>query len=359
MNISHAMSDRRLSYAQRFVADFMREDSRPKFIFGCNVYGHALVEHLKIDGFIDDFREDRHFLDLPVSRIGDVPRESLVLVASGGRPFSALRKVQAAGFECLDYFAFHRICGLPLKEVVFNEGFALDYQTNVEKYQKIYHLLADEESRDTFEKLINFRLTYDLNVINGFTDQENEQYFESFLQLKSQNETFVDVGSFDGFTSYSFIKSCPQYSAVHVFEPDPRNMRLCRERLSGLRDCVFHNLGLSNRKQLLNFDAAGSASRISGIGATQIVVDRLDDVLDVKPTLIKMDIEGAELQAVEGSVETIARFHPRLALSIYHNPGDFWRLPERILDIRNDYKLFVRHYTESIYETVMFFQPEI
>ncbi len=72
-----------------------------------------------------------------------------------------------------------------------------------------------------------------------------------------------------------------------------------------------------------------------------------------------MDIEGAELNAIDGAAATIARAHPRLALSIYHNAGDFWRVPERVLGIRSDYKLYIRHYTESIYETVMFFQPDV
>jgi FkbM family methyltransferase len=359
MNIQHAMNDRRAAAAKRFAAEFSRRDGRPKFVFGCNVYGHALAEQLPINGFIDDFTKEPTFLDLPVLRMNDVPRGALVLVAAGGRPFTALERVERAGFECLDYFAFYSASGLPLREVAFNEGFVSDYQANAVKYERIFDKLADRESRETFEKLISFRLTYDLDCLRGFTARESEQYFEPFLKLKQQGETFVDVGSFDGFTSQSFIERCPNYTSVHVFEPDPHNMERCKARLSGQRNITFHQLGLSNKKQQLNFDIAGSSSRISQAGSIQIVVDRLDDTLDADPTLIKMDIEGAEFDAVEGATETIARAHPRLALSIYHNAGDFWRLPERILDIRSDYRLFIRHYTESIYETVMFFQPDV
>lgn len=94
-------------------------------------------------------------------------------------------------------------------------------------------------------------------------------------------------------------------------------------------------------------------------GSIRIEVDRLDDVLEdrFKPTLIKMDIEGAEMLAIEGAKHTITTYHPRLALCVYHNVGDFWRIPLKIFSLRNDYRVHLRHYTESIYETVMFFIP--
>ena len=87
---------------------------------------------------------------------------------------------------------------------------------------------------------------------------------------------------------------------------------------------------------------------------------RLEDVLQdrFKPTLIKMDIEGAELLEIEGSKHNITTYHPRLAICVYHNVGDFWRIPRKILSLRSDYQIYLRHYTESIYETVMFFIPK-
>jgi hypothetical protein len=88
-----------------------------------------------------------------------------------------------------------------------------------------------------------------------------------------------------------------------------------------------------------------------------IEVDRLDDVLDEAPTLIKIDIEGEEAAAIEGARRTIAAHHPRLAICVYHRAGDFWRIPRQVLAIRDDYDIYLRHYTESIYETVMFFMP--
>ena len=63
------------------------------------------------------------------------------------------------------------------------------------------------------------------------------------------------------------------------------------------------------------------------------------NLLDV----LKMDIEGAECQALEGARQTIAQCHPRLAICVYHNVGDFYRIPRLVLSIRSDYDIYLRH----------------
>lgn len=61
-------------------------------------------------------------------------------------------------------------------------------------------------------------------------------------------------------------------------------------------------------------------------------------------TLIKMDIEGAEFAALKGAEKTIRKYRPRLAISIYHNPADYWRLCELIHQFCPEYKFAVRHH---------------
>ncbi len=63
----------------------------------------------------------------------------------------------------------------------------------------------------------------------------------------------------------------------------------------------------------------------------------------IKLHLSKMDIEGAEGSAIEGSKSIIKNYHPKLAISVYHKKDDFWKIPEQILSIRDDYKIFLRH----------------
>lgn len=259
--------------------------------------------------------------------------------------------------ESLDYFSFLKWSGLNLTDVVFNEGLKQEFEENYSNYEWIYNLLADDSSKIIFKKLVSFRYTYDIEQLKGFNAREEYQYFEDFLNLSPQGESFIDVGCFNGFTSLEFIKKCPEYSSIHILEPDANNYRNCLNALKGLPNIHFHNLGASNSQNILKFNTSGSGSRISENGALTIKVDKIDALIKSPISFIKMDIEGAESLAIEGSKNTILKNHPKLAICVYHQVGDFWKIPKLILSIRNDYDIYLRHYTESIYESVMFFIP--
>ena len=77
-----------------------------------------------------------------------------------------------------------------------------------------------------------------------------------------------------------------------------------------------------------------------------VSVTRLDDVpVCSEATWIKMDIEGAEMQALAGAKDTILRNHPRLTICIYHSDEDMLRIPEYIHNLVPEYKLYIGHHT--------------
>ena len=175
-----------------------------------------------------------------------------------------------------------------------------------------------------------------ISHLEGFTQRENVQYFEDFLLLEPEGETFVDVGAYDGYTSQDFIARCPRYRAVYAFEPNRTNFQKCMTALGAFPNVRCYPIGLFRSKTTLRFDSQASSSKVSDTGTDSIEVDRLDDVLNDTPTFIKMDTEGGESAAIEGGCKTIATTHPKMAISVYHRPGDFWRIPEQILAIRGD-----------------------
>jgi FkbM family methyltransferase len=345
--------------ARSFWRAFTSDTSRPKFVFGCNVYSESISQHAAVDGFIDDFSKKPSFCDRPIVKSADIPKNALVLAASGGRPLTVRRMLDKLGVEQLDYFAVRKWADTDLKDVVFNEGYTEEFKANEAKFQWIHDRLADDVSRDIFRRLVSFRLTYDLDVLEGFTDRQKEQYFEPFLKLKPDGETFLDVGCFDGFTSLEFMKHCPNYRAIHAFEPDPANLANCERNLAGRPNLTLWPLGASDHKGTVSFSMAGSASGVTSAGEMAIAIDKIDDVLKGKgaPTFIKMDTEGSEAPALTGAAATIKSHTPRLAISVYHKPADFWRIPRLVLDMSDNYEIYMRHYTECIYETVMSFVP--
>ncbi len=347
--------------ARRFYERFSSPGKTQCFLFGYNRYADEILRNFRISGVVDDYTAAQEIRSVPVLRSSDLPKDALVLSLSGGRPLTARNLLNSQGVENLDYFSFRKVAKEKLCPVHFNEGFEKDFSENYKKYEWVYDCLRDAESKATFQKLVNFRFQYDLSFLEGFCHREDRQYFEPFLGLQVENETFADVGAYDGYTSKMFIEHCPRYRYIHLFEPDPSNMALSRRNLADCRKVFFHGVGLAATSGTLRLTSNNSGSILSDKGEIETVIDRLDRIVGDDFSFIKMDTEGAELGVLEGAREVIKRCGPRLAVAAYHymeGTAPFWQIPEKVFSIRQDYDLYVRHYTESIYETVMFFVPK-
>ncbi|OON92906.1 MAG: hypothetical protein ATN32_09255 [Candidatus Epulonipiscium fishelsonii] len=175
------------------------------------------------------------------------------------------------------------------------------------------------------------------------------QYFDDIVNL-SPNEVFVDLGGLDGETSIEFAKRTNYtYKQIYIFEPDPINYEKTINNINNLnlKNVEVFNLGGWSEKDTLSFASNGTGqSKIDNKGTYKINVDSLDNVLgDTPVTFIKMDIEGAELEALIGAAEIIKKYKPQLAISIYHKPTDIFEIPLYIKSLVPEYKLYIRHYS--------------
>jgi FkbM family methyltransferase len=360
--VSAPDSERRKAQARAFVAAFLDPGvRRPKLLFGSNVYAKSVLKSVSVDGVVDDYAAEDSYCGVPILRSDRIPPDALVLAVSGGRVLTVRDKLDALGVANLDYFAFRAEAPLPLAPIVFNDGFEEDFARNRDKYAQVASRFVDDQSRVIFRKLVSFRLSGDVEVLRGFTANEPDQYFEDFLALRPDGEVFHDIGCFDGATSLAFAQRCPNYRAIHAFEPEAGNRAICARNLAVLDRVTLHDVGLSSGPGEFAFRADGSVSSICATGSQTIKVVALDSLAIEPPTFLKLDIEGAELECVAGAADTIAAAHPRLAIAVYHyvdGGAPFWQIPERVLAIRDDYDVRLRHYTESIYETIMFFVPK-
>jgi FkbM family methyltransferase len=344
--------------AQIFCDEFIKNENN-RYVFGCNQWGQSIAEKIDICAFVDDLTDKKFYCGKPVLRSNDLPKTAMVVSAIvGERPISALSFIKNKVISAIDYFAFQKYSGLQIKDVLFLGQFDSEFNRNQSRYDWLYNRLSDDESRQILNRLINFRLSRDLKFMRGFEDEQHRQYFEPFLNFSYQSEVFLDIGCYDGYTSLEFIKKCPGYRAVHVFEPDPLNMVRVKERLGGRRDIFYHPFGVSDADKMVYFSRQGSASAVNNSGELTVPVKRIDDVIDFPYSFLKMDIEGSEIPALNGARQTIERYHPKLAISVYHNSDDLWRIPELVLSFREGYDLFLRHYTEGLTETVIFFIPQ-
>ena len=188
------------------------------------------------------------------------------------------------------------------------------------------------------------------------------QYFDADIMRPVEREVFVDGGAYDLSTTKLFQEWCGgQYNRIFAFEPDKLNYDSCRKKLTEtpIEKLELLNKGCWNREETLCFSATGGqGSKIIGEdnkNVVQIEAAAIDDIVgDSAVTFIKLDVEGAELQALEGAKECIRRCHPRLAVCLYHKPEDIIEIPAYILSLSDEYQLYIRHYQMSANETVLY-----
>jgi len=201
--------------AMEFCRRFVYDKTRLRFVMGRNEYAASIADCVDLDGFIDDFTDDKEFLGKPIYKTADVPKDSMVVSAViFVLPLTALMKIKKCSLTALDYFKFFQYSGLPLKLVSYLEDGGKDIEANFEKYLWLYRNLCDDSSKKILAKLLNFRKSGDLNYMVGFDCLQEKQYFEKFLKWRSE-EVFVDAGGFDGHTTLEFIRQCPAYKSIH------------------------------------------------------------------------------------------------------------------------------------------------
>ena len=329
----------------------------PVYVLGRNKYAQGVARAVSVKAFIDDFTTESAYMEKPIIRMRELPADCIVVsCVVAGNSLTALDRLESAGVrEAIDYFTLSRLSPDVFSPVDYCARNRQDIIENATRYDWVYNLLVDDVSKRHFKKVVDFRLNMDVEHMRGFTLRIDEQYFEDFLP-RNPAEVFVDGGGYDGKTTRQFVAWNKEYRRVYYFEPAPAMMQASRQNLSDVRDIRFIQKGLFSRNDRLRFDEdADQASSISPTGQTEIEVVRLDDEVEEAITFIKMDIEGSEYEALHGAANHIRREMPTIAVCIYHDQRDFWRIPLRVMELNDCYSLHVRHYTQGVHETVLFF----
>jgi FkbM family methyltransferase len=193
--------------------------------------------------------------------------------------------------------------------------------------------------------------------------------YEDGVVALGQNEVFVDGGAFNGESSMGFIERVKSqslsYSHVYAFEPDAVVCRQAAERLAQCQNLTLVPKGLwSVETELGLFESSATASSSFvdipvGSPTANVSVTSLDAAFaglpdSDLPTFIKMDIEGAEREALMGAAGIIKRKKPKLAICAYHKPEDVFSLPQVILSMRDDYRFALRQHENGLWDTVLY-----
>ena len=214
----------------------------------------------------------------------------------------------------------------------------------------LYQNLADYRSKKVLLNLLTYWMTFQFLAIDQIQEKMYAQYFDYDIISCSPEEVFVDIGAYIGDSVLSYIQhygvNC--YRKMYCYEILPSNIREIQNFIqkNGLKNVVVRAKGAADRTgyMFLTDDSVSSVEHLSKTGEIQVETIPIDEDISEPVTFIKMDIEGAEESALLGCRKKIQESHPKLALSVYHNQKDLWKLAEIVHEMDPSYKFYLRYY---------------
>lgn len=348
---------------KELVELFIESKKIKKYILGINKFTKSVLKYIEVDGIIDDFTRVQSSRKKEILKIDDIPKDAVILWTASGSPLEVKNRLDDLGFKNFSYLSFYRYSAFDLAHPPFIMDFKDDFLNNKDRYSEVYDLLEDKKSKVVFEKVINFKITFDYNFMDGFTNDFDKQYFEPDIIPPIKNITFLDGGGYVGDTTPNIIKNYPDFQKIYLVEPNELHINIAKRDFGEVKNIEFINCGLSNKKVTAINDTKLEQNKTSLENNCDHhyqaqIVDTIDNICKGKIDFIKLDIEGAEQDAIDGAKETIKKYKPILAICVYHKAQDWYKIPQKILAINKDYKIYLRHYMEGIYESVMYFIPK-
>jgi FkbM family methyltransferase len=351
-------------------------------IYGAGNTGRKVLKALRSLGiqplcFLDEHSTRDEVEGVPVRRLADpgTPRVCMVVVAVFNRDPNASFEVIS---KRISEDGFGSACSFEEFYLSFPEHFAEEFfwlaprsgiLEKIELASTVEPLLGDAKSIEIFRATLKYRLT---GCYSGFPQVGwDNQYFPEDVPLLSQPWRFLDLGAYDGDTLIAFRKNRIALESVFAFEPDLRNfnslVRNSKEHgpfASGL--VCLYPCGAGKACETISFASEGlesshavSAGQGNAANLTSITSLAVGDVIEgAHPNYIKMDIEGAEADALLGLKDVIVQEHPMLAISAYHRPFDLFDLPLMLRDFGVSYDFYFRLHGEHGFDTVLYAIPK-
>jgi len=275
--------------------------------------------------------------------------KNLVVIITIGNPVLVENQLNEMGIDFVSHgnLSLDEMTGLPKTTAWFKE--------ESDKMLYVFDLLNDKMSQKVFANVIANRIGHPYAQCSyREIASKNQDYFDSEVMKLTSQESFVDCGAYTGDTIDAFLKEVSDYRAVYSFELDYNNYKVMEASYGNMEKIHLYNSAVWNEEKEISYSAGGGSNEPregisvlkAGEGTTMVgkaVV--LDKILAGKEvTYIKMDIEGAELPALQGCKKIITEQKPKLAICLYHKISDFWEIPLLIKFFRPDYQFAVRHY---------------
>ena len=342
------------------VPEYIKEIDAPVIIYGAGLNGRNVCRFIKSRGIrvLAFVVSDGHSIsekaieDHPVLFRFELCKYSgyVLILATGDYPFE---KETIAGGESA-FPGCRKILRLSLGDVVEMEYEY--YSNNREEFEQTYGWLVDNLSKQVMESYINARIGGDMTSL---LEAASPYDYDFSLLLSGKREVYVDCGAYIGSSIELFLSSAPTCDGFEIFafEPDSKMVGNLKTIYSDRSVFTIFEKAVYSQAGFINFNVSGYGnSRIADSGEFCVETVKIDDVLSsISPTIIKMDVEGAELEALRGAEEKLRSIKPRLAICVYHKQEDLITIPQYLKSVNPGYKFLLRHHNKKwISELVLY-----
>ena len=327
--------------------DYLAKTEKNILIYGRGNAAEAIVSELakrgkKPAGFFasDGFVRAKEFLGYPVTSFEEALQkfgaDSIVLLAFGTHREDVLQTIRGIASRTEFYAPDLPVAG----EGLFDQAY---HVAHAQQLQAVFERLANEQSRKVFQDVISYKLSGKIEYLANCETPAADNWA---LLAPSADKTYVDLGAYTGDTVLDYLAACsdPCDPSILAVEPEPRNFRKLKETVAaaGLTRCRC--------VQAVIGDATGMAEISKGAGrgsrstkTVPVCAETLDHLLNgARADILKMDVEGSEAAAIRGAAFTIQKYRPAMLIAAYHRTEDLWAIPQQVLALRADYRVFLR-----------------
>jgi len=354
-------------YENRLISPFLQVTKEDLLKNGLIVYGGDIIGKLTIERLLANGIKPDWIVDANIDIIGkkvmgiDVLNPDSLKKAGDRFVFLCSTNIKAMSKTCKEKGASKWITAAALRkwfDMSCQFGICMEGSRHDDELEEVYTLLQDEKSKKILEACVRWHHTFD----NDFSSlMEPYVYFPEDLKEKIDYSHFVDAGAFTGDTLNEWMniyKPEGKLFKYYAFEPMDESWNQLQDYVKRLpkavQECILTiKAGLSNRNTFIEM----SGSRISQTESdTGIECKTIDSFFQSHPapTIIKADIEGAEMDMLMGAEQIIKKYKPALAIAVYHKYSDLWAIPLWIHKLNLDYKLYFRHNHPRFTDTVCF-----
>lgn len=221
---------------------------------------------------------------------------------------------------------------------------------DIDKTSYVSYRFEDDISRAHYLQFLAWHSLREEWIFKNAPISLKEKYFiPEIISILHENEIFINIGAYDGEFTNKFMQSVNyKFSTIYAFEPDHKNIdkflvnmksNIDKYNIHLIPKALGNNIDIE--KKFKFFSGLDCLSCLNELGQDEIRVHNFND-FNIEPTIIKIHIEGKELDVFKGGLSTIRQSRPILMMTIYHNRNGMWKVPLEIMNSLNDYIYYFR-----------------